>query len=147
ESHAMVQVDPSTKFPDLQPMRSDPPQYHLFGFGLYLYGDRDFDVETQSFVRTLCFCVLYLPLIPLRAYRAAPALDGWHYLGRVPVSGPARIWSAVVCVALLATGGALGAHAYRNAPGRVAARQIEEAERLAAIGQVGDAAKLLASIA
>jgi hypothetical protein len=58
EVNAMVQVDPSAKFPDLRPIRSDPPQYHLFGCGLYLYGDRDFDVETQSFVRTHCFCLL-----------------------------------------------------------------------------------------
>ena len=143
----MVQVDLSTKFPDLQPMRSDPPQYRLFGCGLYLYGDRDFDLETQSFVRTLCFCLLYIPLIPLRAYRAAPAVDGWRYLGSVPVSGRARAWSLVSCLALLAAGGALGAHAVWNAPWRVAARQMEEAERVAADGRVGDAVGLLAGVA
>ena len=38
----MVQVDASSKFSDLRPIRSDPPLYHLCGFGLYLYGERDF---------------------------------------------------------------------------------------------------------
>ena len=143
----MVQVDPAAKFSDLQPMRSDPPQYHIFGFGLYLYGDRDFDVETQSFVRTLCFCLLYIPIIPLRAYRAAPEIDGWRYLGRVPVSRPARAWSLALCLGVLVAGGALGVHAVWNAPWRVAARQMEEADRSLADGRVGDAAERLASVA
>jgi tetratricopeptide (TPR) repeat protein len=143
----MVQVDPSTRFTDLTPIRSEPPQYHFFGCGLYLYGDRDFDVETQSFVRTLCFCLLYIPLIPMAAYRAAPAFDGWRYLGRVPVSGGARLWSLILCLALLGAGGALGAHAVWNTPWRVAARQMEDADRCMAEGRVGDAAGLLASVA
>jgi hypothetical protein len=143
----MVRVDPTAKFADLRPIRSAPPLYHLFGFGLYLYGDRDFDAETHSFVRTLCFCLLYIPLIPLRAFRTAPTVHGWAYLGRVPVSGASRVWGLVSCLALLGTGGALGWNAYWNAPGRVAARQMEEAERLAASGRAGDAAGLLAGVA
>jgi tetratricopeptide (TPR) repeat protein len=143
----MVRVDPTAKFADPRPTLAEPPLYHLFGFGLYLYGDRDFDVETQSFVRTLCLCVLYIPLIPIRAYRAAPALDGWSYLERVPVSGGARAWSLAAWLALLGAGGALGAHAVWNAPERVAARHMEQAEQLAEGGRVGDAAGLLAGVA
>ena len=62
----MVVADPSTRFSDLHPMKSDPPLYHIWGFGLYLCGERDFDPETASFVRTLCFCLLYFPIYALR---------------------------------------------------------------------------------
>ena len=86
----MVQVDPSAKFADLKPVKSPPRLHHLLGFGLYLYGDRDFDMDTQSFVRTLCFCLFYIPVVAFRAYRVAPTDDGWRYLGVVPLSPSAR---------------------------------------------------------
>jgi hypothetical protein len=143
----MVHVDPSTKFPDLRPAGSGPPLYHLLGFGLYLYGERDCDEETESFVRTLCFCVLYIPVLAWRAYRVAPLDDGWVSLGRVPVSRPAGVFSLVGLIALLGGGGYLAADAYLNSPGVVVARKMAAAERLAAGGSVGEAARLLGEVA
>jgi hypothetical protein len=143
----MVQVDPSAKFSDLRPVRSRPPLYHFCGFGLYLYGDRDFDMETQSFVRTLCFCLLCIPVVALRSYRVTPTDEGWRYLGRVPVSGAARLLSLGSAVVLLGFGGTIGVTAYLKSPSQVASRQLAEADRLAALGRMGDAVVLFADVA
>src|SRR5262245_47312139 len=113
----MVQVNPAAKFADLRPVRSGPPLFHLFGFGLYLYGERDFDEETGSFIRTLCFCLMYIPVLAWRAYRVAPLDDGWTCLGRVPVSGPARASSLIGAIAVMGGGAYLGAESYVNSPG------------------------------
>src|SRR5271155_5441594 len=144
EAGSMVQVDPSTKFSDLRPVRSGPQLYNVLGFGLFLYGDRDFDVETESVVRTLCFCLLYIPVFALRSYRVVPTDDGWHYLGRVPVAGAARLLSVAAVVALVGGSAFIGVNAYLNSPGQVAARKLAEADRLVSVGRVGDAVVLFA---
>jgi hypothetical protein len=147
EAGSMVQADPSAKFADLRGMKAPPRLYHFFGFGLYLYGDRDLDLETQSFVRTLCLCVLYIPVLAIRSYRVAPSDDGWSYLGVTEVSRSARLLSLASTVALLGGGGFIGAHAYFNAPSRVATRKLAEVDRFLALGQVREAAAILADVA
>ena len=111
----MVSAQMSAKFPDLKRVARRPRLPHLLGFGLYLYGDRDFDMETQSFVRTLYFCLLYIPVLALRSYRVTPTDDGWSYLGTVPVSGTVRLYSLVWAAVLLGGGGLAGVNAYWNA--------------------------------
>jgi hypothetical protein len=143
----MVQPDAFTKFPDLRPVKSPPPLHHLWGFGLYLYGERDFDLETVSFVRTLCFCLLYIPVLPLRAYRVTPTDDGWNYLGRVPVSTPARLFGSLISLSLLGGGTYLGLEAYWNSPSVRAHRYLAEADKLEAEGQAAKAAPLLGVVA
>jgi hypothetical protein len=143
----MAQADPSAKFADLRRIKSRPRLYHFFGFGLYLYGDRDLDLDTQSFVRTLCFCVLYIPVLALRSYRVAPTDDGWTYLGVTPVSRSARLLSLASAVAILGGGGFIGAHAYLNAPNVVATRKLAEVDQFLANGQVRNAAVALADVA
>jgi hypothetical protein len=123
------------------------PPRHLCGFGLYLYGDRDYDKETQSFVRTLCLCVMYIPILALRSYRVAPADNGWRQLGRVPVSAPARVLSLVTLIALVGGGGLFGAVAYLYSPSQIAQRRLTAADRLIAQGKIGDSAGLLAEVA
>jgi hypothetical protein len=147
EAGSMVQADPCAKFADLRPMKSPPRLYHFFGFGLYLHGDRDFDMETQSFVRTLCLCVLYIPVLALRSYRVAPSVDGWSYLGVTPVSRSARLLSLASAALLLGGAGFIGARAYLNSPIRVATRKLAEVDRLFAIGKVRDAVVVLADVA
>jgi hypothetical protein len=147
EAGSMVQVDASAKFADLRPVKRRPRLYHLLGFGLYLYGDRDFDMDTQSFVRTLCFCLLYIPVVAFRSFRVTPTDEGWRYLGVVPLSRSARSLSLASAIVLLAGGGFIGVNAYWNSPHRVAERKLAEADRLLALGRVRDAVLLLADVA
>src|SRR4051812_23498202 len=108
----MVDVDLSAKFPDLRPDRSIPPVRNILGFGLFLYGDRDYDLETESFVRTLWLCVLYFPLFALRAYRTAPGDQGWVVLGREPLSTGAKLSSLMLVLLASFGGGYSGYRAY-----------------------------------
>ena len=90
---------------------------------------------------------MYIPIFALRAYRVVPTDDGWHYLGRVPVSDSARLLGAFLSVSILVGGGYLGVNAYFNSPGYLASQKMVEANRLAAAGHIGEAAKLLAAVA
>ena len=143
----MAVADPSTKFSDLVPIKADPRPYHIWGFGLYLCGERDFDLETGSFVRTLCFCLLYIPIFALRAYRVTPTEEGWSFLGRVPVATGARVFSMIATLVLLGGSGYLGFEAYWNSPEVVGSRNLAEAERLEAEGHADLAAPLLGVVA
>ena len=140
----------STKFSNLPPINSASraaPITSAASLGLYLCGERDFDPETRSFVRTLCLCLLYIPVFALRAYRVAPTEDGWSFLGRASVSTGARVCSTIAALALLGSGGYLGLDAYWNSPEVAAARNIAEADRLEAQGRGDLAAPLLGVVA
>jgi hypothetical protein len=71
-------IDLSERFPDLRPIRSVPSLFTVNGIGLTIYGARDRDAETDSYVKTHCFCFVFLPVFSLGAYRviAAPGADG-----------------------------------------------------------------------
>ena len=142
----MADVDLSARFPELRPTRT-PPLYNLFGCGLILYGQRDFDLETESFVQTLWLCVLYVPIIALRSYRVMREEDGWLVLGREEVSIPARAFSVLIVLLGCGGGGYFGVRAYTTSPAYVAKQKLAEAERLAAAGRFGDAAKLWNEVA
>src|SRR5437660_963105 len=81
------------RFPDMQPISSPPSLTTINGIGLMLYGHRDFDEATRTYVKTLWFTLLFIPIFPAGAYRVADAPNGgWFFLGKVPTSGTARAW-------------------------------------------------------
>jgi hypothetical protein len=143
----MAQAAPTAPISDVRPDCPEPSQPHFLGLGLYLLGERDPDEATGSFVKTLYFCLLYLPVLAWRAYRVEPTDDGWRYLARVPVSGQARVFSLIATFAILGGSGYIAADMYRNTPAAIASRKLAEADRLAAEGRIGDAAKLLSELA
>jgi hypothetical protein len=68
-----------------------PPLLWLWnGIGFRLCGRRDYDPRTDSFVCIHCFCLCYVPLFALGAYRVSEAGEGWHFLGRVPLALAAK---------------------------------------------------------
>ena len=85
----MTQVDLNAKFPSMTPIKKAPPLFLLNGCGLGMYGRRDFDKETQTYIATWCFALL-IPIFALRAYRVAKAEQGWYFIGREPLSPFAR---------------------------------------------------------
>lgn len=139
----MSQFNLKDKFPHLEPIQSAPSLYTVNGIGTSLYGNRDHDAETGTYVSTLCFCVLFVPLLALRAYRIANAGAGrYYFLGREPLSAFARSWNiALVLVALIA-GGWIGFQTWYFSDAAIAARKLREAERLAQQGEVGKAAAI-----
>ncbi|MCO5170115.1 MAG: hypothetical protein M9894_27595 [Planctomycetes bacterium] len=90
------------RFPEMRPISSAPPMFLLNGFGTACYGARGRDPETGTYVKTLVLAGLFLPVLCLRAYRVAPSPDGgWYFLGRVPLSGLARLWNLLVLAGVL----------------------------------------------
>ena len=92
-------------FPDLEPIRKAPSIGRYNGIGTAIYGKRDYHEETGTYVKTLCFVVLFIPLLALRSYRVLPNGDGFSVLGREPISSLARAWNALfVCLVLAGVG-------------------------------------------
>ena len=56
-------------FGDLKPISSAPSLRTINGFGFTLYGNSDHDADTESYVTTYYFVVLFIPIIPLARYR------------------------------------------------------------------------------
>ncbi len=115
-------------FPNLTPITSPPGMSTINGVGTTVYGRRDYDPNTGTYVKTYCFCVLFVPIIAISAYRVADAPSGgWYFLGREPLSGLAKGWNLLLLLGLCAIGALIGIGAYLNTPERRAARLVEEA--------------------
>lgn len=144
----MSDFDWNERFPDMRPVRSAPSLVRVNGIGCGVYGSRDHDAETGTYVTTYCFSFLFIPLLALTAYRVARAPEGgWYFLGRVPLSSFARTWNALVVLAVLGVAGLIGWNSYINSPDYVAGRRLAEADALAAGGQITKAAPLYREVA
>lgn len=89
-------------FPKMKPSTKAPPLFTLNGCGVMLYGMRDQDRETQSYVTTLFLTLVFVPLFPIKAYRVVKAShNSYYFLGTEPLSGLCKGYRwAVACVAL-----------------------------------------------
>src|ERR1700722_7765111 len=81
------------KFPDLTPIAGSPNLHSVNGIGFCIYGNRDHDEESATYVKTRCFCVFFVPIVAVDAYRVANASEGWFFLGKVPLSRLAFGWN------------------------------------------------------
>ncbi|MEW5850082.1 MAG: hypothetical protein AB2A00_14935 [Myxococcota bacterium] len=108
-----------------------PPSLTTFnGIGTVLAGSRD-ERPDGSYVSTLFFCVLFIPLVPISAYRVVRAEGGgWYFLGKVPLS-PAMIWMRRVVAALFVVGGTgLAVNAYFNSSEYQLRQALAEAQQV-----------------
>jgi tetratricopeptide (TPR) repeat protein len=136
------------RFPNMRPIRSVPSLSTVNGIGCMLLGGRDHDPETGTYVKTRCFCLLFVPLLSLGAYRVADAPQGgWYFIGREPLSGFARAWNWMLLFLVL---GGVGLGVWINhtsSPEYQARKKVAEADRLAEAGEVKEAAKLYREVA
>ncbi len=139
--------DLSSRFPQMQPIRSAPSLSTVNGIGCVVYGRRDVDPETGTYVKTHCFTVLFVPVFTLGAYRVADAPQGWYFLGREPLSGVAKLWNVSVLGLLLGLVGLLWWTSHTNSPTYKARQKVEEADRLAEAGDLEKAATLYREVA
>ena len=86
---------------NLEPITSTPGMFTLYGIGTRLYGSRDHDSRTGSYIATLYFVVLFIPIFPLACYRVIAQGDrSWSFLGKVPFSNAEKTHLNVALVAL-----------------------------------------------
>ncbi len=95
-------IDLSEKFPNMKPISSVPPLFRINGCGVSVYGRRDFDAETGTYVKTYCLCILFIPVLAFTAYRVAEAPEGWYFIGKEKLSGLARTWNQLVFTGIAA---------------------------------------------
>jgi tetratricopeptide (TPR) repeat protein len=117
------------KFPGMRPMSGTPPLFRLNGIGVSVYGKRDVDEETGTYIKTLCLCVLFVPLIPLAAYRVADASNGgWFFLGKERLSNFARSWNLAALGIALLLGMNLAWTAHTSSPEYIARQDLRKAD-------------------
>ena len=143
----MSNFDLRDKFPDLEPVTSAPSQWTVNGCGFMLYGSRDYDRETNSSVQTYCLCIIFVPVMALRSYRVVKSGYNSYILGKVPLSGLAKIWNLLLFVSLLVGAGAWGWTKYQNSPDQVARRQLVKAQQQFAAGEYANGAALYQEVA
>ncbi len=69
-----------------------PSLVRVNGCGAALFGRRDVDKVTGTYVATLYLTLAYIPMLALRAYRVSDAESGgWYFLGREPLSTFAKL--------------------------------------------------------
>ena len=142
-----VEINLTEKFPELQPISSLPALWDIFGFGMGLYGNRDFDEETGSFVKTHYITALWVPLLALRSYRVVETNQGLLVLGRQPISTFSRLWNYVLVSCLLVIVGARVWSSYTNSPDYIASQKLAKAGRLVESGELVEAAQLYREVA
>jgi hypothetical protein len=135
------------KFPEMKPVTRAPSLYTLNGIGTTVVGNRDYDEETSTYVKTHTFAVFFIPLVALGAYRVADAPEGgWYFIGRVPLSSFARGWNYLMGVLAL-VGMCVGGWAFYTRTDEYKAGQtIARANDLAEKGKVAEAAKLFRDV-
>lgn len=102
-SHRELFDELKGRFPNLRPIKVQPGMVTINGIGTKLYGRRDFDAETGSYISTLSFTFLFIPLFFLRAYRVTeePPVGtiiksrAWYFIGSEPLSKLALVWNCI----------------------------------------------------
>ncbi|MEM1083303.1 MAG: hypothetical protein AAGI48_04215 [Verrucomicrobiota bacterium] len=149
ESQQEEGVDLREKFPRMKPVSSAPSLFTINGCGLGMYGSRDVDQETGTYIKTRCVTLIFIPLIPLDCYRVADAPDGgWFFLGKEKMAGFPRIWRRLVVFAIISLSitvfwkGYVGSDSYQITNAREKAVSLEKSgDALAAVNVYHDMVK------
>lgn len=83
----------------VKPIKSTPTMYTFNGIGSKLYGKRDFDPHTQSYIATLYFTFVFLPIFPFASYRVRDSGGNrYQFLGKVPLKWTAFVGPVIVAL-------------------------------------------------
>lgn len=72
------------------------------GIGTRLYGKSDYDKESGTYISTLYFVLLFVPIIPLARYRVKDAgTNSWYFLSKAPFRALDKWHLGISCALLL----------------------------------------------
>ena len=111
-----------------QPITSAPTLFRMNGFGLGMYGSRDRIGSTV--IKTHSVCMLFVPVMPLSAYRVESAEDGYYFLSKDKLSVFARGYRALALVAIVGVIAFFVISGYLNNPVRRFEQAMDEAQEL-----------------
>lgn len=106
------------------PITSSPALWRLNGCGLGFYGRRDH--HSGTYVTTHCICLLFIPIIPIGAYRVADSDGGYYILTKAPLSGFARKARATVLGLVVAAIALTAVMSVLQDPDRLARKHVDE---------------------
>jgi hypothetical protein len=85
-----------------KPVATAPSMGTINGIGTKLYGRRNYDSQTATYIATLYITFFYVPVIPIASYRVKDAgTNRYQFYGKVPLAGSAFIAPAVVALIIL----------------------------------------------
>jgi hypothetical protein len=88
---------------DGTPVDKVPSLWRFNGIGTWLYGETDVDAESGTFVSTLYFTFVFIPLFVIARYRISNVgADTYRFYSKLKVSGGQKAWNIAVSVALAA---------------------------------------------
>ncbi len=116
------------KFPRLRVIKRKPILHTINGIGFSVHGQRDWDAETRTYVKTHCFCVFFIPLLALGAYRVVEAGPrSWYFIGKEPLSPFARSWNGILALLAVMLALNLGWQAHISSPEYKAQQNLQAA--------------------
>src|SRR5262245_3056952 len=125
-------IDLSSHFPHMRPIRSAPTLFRINGCGIGLYGRRELDRETQTYIATSCICLVFIPILALSAYRVARAAGGgWYFLGRERLSPFAKLWNLLLLGGVGLACAIGGWNSYTHSPEYIAKNHLKQARQYA----------------
>lgn len=135
------QQDLFDRFPQMKPIKRMPTLSRVNGCGVALYGSRDHDAQTGTYVKTWCISLAFIPVICLKAYRVASGRNGgWFILGREPLSAFAKAWNVIVLAGALSIGGGVMWNNYTSTPEYKAKQRMAAADGMVNAGKLASAA-------
>jgi hypothetical protein len=101
-----------------RPLTSAPALFRLNGCGVGLYGQRDRRPD-GSYIATYCLCLLFIPVLPLTAYRVRDAGDNrYQFSAREHLSPLMRGIQIAMLAAVVLAVGANGVSTWLGSPAR-----------------------------
>ncbi|MDP6357110.1 MAG: hypothetical protein QF473_18495, partial [Planctomycetota bacterium] len=114
--------------------------FSINGCGLSVCGNRDYDAETGTYIKTHCICLVFIPVLALGAYRVADAeTGGWYFIGKVPLSVFARFWNMLIFGGIALSIGIGAWQEHSNSPAYRAKQKLAQAESAFSAGKIEEA--------
>ena len=136
------------RFPNMRPLTSAPGLGSINGVGTTLYGERDRDAETGTYVTTRCLIVLFVPVFCVGAYRVADGdYNSYYFIGKEPLSTFAKIWNGLVLCSIVGVFLYIAGNSYFSSDDYVDGRKLARADARAEDGELVAAAKLYQAVA
>jgi hypothetical protein len=141
-------IDLEERFPDLRLINSPPSLGSINGVGTAVYGGRDHDEETGTYITTQVITILFIPVLALGAYRVADAEEGgWYFIGKEPLSALAKFWNALIVVGIACIVASVMWNSHTSSPEYRAKQNLNHADQLAEQGELAAAADLYREVA
>ncbi|WP_437318302.1 hypothetical protein [Sorangium sp. So ce385] len=86
----------------LEPMRRSPWLMTMNGVGATVYGESDRDPEDGTYIKTLFFVFLFVPLYPFGSYLVANGAEArsWRFIARAPLGPALYAWQRAVALGI-----------------------------------------------